>query len=122
VTLVGDAGYSPGPAVGGGTSIATVGAYVLAGELSRAGGDPDAALPRYDSKMGDFVLRARKLGTTTMRTLIPATPAQVQLMIQTMRVVPRLPAFVQRRLGALQGAAARALDSITLDKYDVTRD
>ena len=122
VTLVGDAGYSPGPAVGGGTSIATVGAYVLAGELSRAGGDPGAALPRYDSKMGDFVLRARKLGTTTMRTLIPATPAQVQLMIQTMRVVPRLPAFVQRRLGALQGAAARALDAITLDNYDVTRD
>jgi 2-polyprenyl-6-methoxyphenol hydroxylase-like FAD-dependent oxidoreductase len=119
VTLVGDAGYSPGPAVGGGTSIATVGAYVLAGELSRAGGDPTAALPRYDTKMNDFVLRARKLGTTTMRTLIPATPAQVQLLIQTMRVVPRLPAFLQRRLGALQGAGARALDSIALEDYEV---
>jgi 2-polyprenyl-6-methoxyphenol hydroxylase-like FAD-dependent oxidoreductase len=33
VTLVGDAGCSPGPAVGGGTSIAMVGAYVLAQEL-----------------------------------------------------------------------------------------
>ena len=32
VTLVGDAGYSPGPAVGGGTSLAVVGAYVLASE------------------------------------------------------------------------------------------
>lgn len=32
VTLVGDAGYCPGPAVGGSTSLAVVGAYVLAGE------------------------------------------------------------------------------------------
>jgi 2-polyprenyl-6-methoxyphenol hydroxylase-like FAD-dependent oxidoreductase len=32
-TLVGDAGYCPGPAVGGGTTVAAVGAYVLAGEL-----------------------------------------------------------------------------------------
>jgi 2-polyprenyl-6-methoxyphenol hydroxylase-like FAD-dependent oxidoreductase len=120
ITLVGDAGYSPGPAVGGGTSIAMVGAYVLAGELSRTGGDP-AALPRYDAKMTDFVLRTRKLGTTTMRTLIPATPTQVRLMVQTMRIVPRLPAVLQRRLGALQGAGARALDSITLEDYEVTR-
>src|SRR5439155_13815919 len=37
VTLVGDAGYSPGPAVGGGTTLAVVGAYVLAGELLAAG-------------------------------------------------------------------------------------
>ncbi len=39
VTLVGDAGYCPGPAVGGSTSLAVLGAYVLAGELARAGGD-----------------------------------------------------------------------------------
>ena len=35
VTLVGDAGYCPGPAVGGSTSLAVLGAYVLAGELPR---------------------------------------------------------------------------------------
>lgn len=39
VTLVGDAGYCPGPAVGGSTSIAVLGAYILAGELARSGGD-----------------------------------------------------------------------------------
>ena len=37
VTLVGDAGYCPGPAVGGSTSLAVYGAYVLAGEIARAG-------------------------------------------------------------------------------------
>ncbi len=36
VTLVGDAGYCPGPAVGGSTSLAVLGAYVLAGELAQA--------------------------------------------------------------------------------------
>ena len=120
MTLVGDAGYSPGPAVGGGTSIAMVGAYVLAGELSRAGGDPAVALPSTDDKMREFVRRARKLGTATMGTLIPATPAQVRLMIGMMRVVPRLPAFLQRRLWALQSTAAGALDSVAVENYDVT--
>ena len=33
VTLVGDAGYCPSPLSGQGTSLALVGAYVLAGEL-----------------------------------------------------------------------------------------
>jgi 2-polyprenyl-6-methoxyphenol hydroxylase-like FAD-dependent oxidoreductase len=120
VSLVGDAGYSPGPAVGGGTTIAMVGAYVLAGELSRAGGDPAVALPRYDAAVRELVRRARKLGTTTMRTLIPATPAQVRLMIGMMRVVPRLPAAVQRRVWALQSTAAGALDSVAVEDYDVT--
>ena len=46
VTLVGDAGYSPGPAVGGGTSIAMVGAYVLAQELGQVGRDFQAGLQR----------------------------------------------------------------------------
>ena len=117
VSLVGDAGYSPGPAVGGGTTIAMVGAYVLAGELSRAGADPAAALREYETKMNDLIRRSRKLGTTTMRTLIPATAGQLRLMVQMMRVVPRLPAVVQRRLWALQSTAAGALDSITLERY-----
>jgi len=39
VTLVGDAGYSPAPAVGGGTTVAAVGAYVLADRLAAADGD-----------------------------------------------------------------------------------
>ena len=120
VTLVGDAGYSPGPAVGGGTSVAMVGAYILAGELARAGGDPVAALPEYENKMGDVVRRTRQLGTTTMRTLIPATPRQVELMVLAMRVVPRLPVFLQRRLWALQSTAAGALDSIALENYRTT--
>ncbi|MBV9321381.1 MAG: FAD-dependent monooxygenase, partial [Mycobacterium sp.] len=48
VTLVGDAGYCPGPAVGGSTSLAVIGAYVLAGELAQAGGDYARAFAAYE--------------------------------------------------------------------------
>ena len=50
VALVGDAGY--GNTLGGfGTGLAVVGAYVLAGELARAGGDHTIAFARYDEIM-----------------------------------------------------------------------
>jgi 2-polyprenyl-6-methoxyphenol hydroxylase-like FAD-dependent oxidoreductase len=117
VTLVGDAGYSPGPAVGGGTSVAVVGAYVLAGELREAGGDPTTAFAAYETQMREFVLRSRTIGPTSMKTLIPRTPWQVWLTPQLMRLVPRLPATVQRRLSSLQGGPARALGAITLKQY-----
>ena len=53
VTLVGDAGYCPGPAVGGSTSLAVYGAYVLAGEIAKARGDPVAAFAGYEATMSD---------------------------------------------------------------------
>lgn len=54
-TLVGDAGYSPRPAVGGSTSLAVLGAYVLAGELARADGDHERAFPAYERAMAEHV-------------------------------------------------------------------
>ena len=59
VSLVGDAGYCPGPAVGGSTSLAVVGAYVLAGELAIAGGDHTRAFPSYERAISDYVRRSR---------------------------------------------------------------
>jgi 2-polyprenyl-6-methoxyphenol hydroxylase-like FAD-dependent oxidoreductase len=118
VTLVGDAGYSPGPAVGGGTALAVVGAYILAGELRAAGGDPATAFRSYESRMGEVVRRFRTIGPTVMKTLIPATPLQVWLTAQALRLVPRLPATLQRRLSAFQGRPAKALEAVTLDKYE----
>ncbi|WP_219463070.1 FAD-dependent monooxygenase [Nonomuraea rhizosphaerae] len=52
VTLVGDAGYCASPLSGQGTSLAMVGAYVLAQEL---GGDPHGAFERYETRMRPFV-------------------------------------------------------------------
>ena len=54
VTLVGDAGYCPSPLSGQGTSLALVGAYVLASELRAAAGDHRAAFARYQQQMSGF--------------------------------------------------------------------
>jgi 2-polyprenyl-6-methoxyphenol hydroxylase-like FAD-dependent oxidoreductase len=117
VTLVGDAGYSPAPAVGGGTVVAVVGAYVLAGELRAAGGDHTRAFDGYERAMGELVRRSRGIGPTTMKTLIPATPRQVWLTNQALRLIPRLPGMLQRRLWAFQARPARALEAVDLGRY-----
>jgi 2-polyprenyl-6-methoxyphenol hydroxylase-like FAD-dependent oxidoreductase len=121
VTLVGDRGYSPGPAVGGGTSIAVVGAYVLAGELRAAGGDHTTAFGNYEHEMLEFVRRSRSIGPTVMKSIIPRTPLQVGLTTRLMRLLPRLPATLRRGLSWSQGRPARALGSITLKDYEPTR-
>jgi 2-polyprenyl-6-methoxyphenol hydroxylase-like FAD-dependent oxidoreductase len=114
VTLVGDAGYSPGPAVGGGTSIAMVGAYVLAQELARTGRNYQTGLRAYEDRMRDLATKARGIGRSTMSTLIPRTGIQVRLMPELLRLVARMPPPIQQRLFQLQ--ATRALDSIHLTR------
>jgi len=55
VALVGDAGYCPSPFTGQGTSLALVGAQVLACELSRSPDDHAAAFARYEERLRPFV-------------------------------------------------------------------
>jgi 2-polyprenyl-6-methoxyphenol hydroxylase-like FAD-dependent oxidoreductase len=117
VTLVGDAGYCPGPAVGGGTAVAVVGAHVLAGALRAAGGDPATAFRSYERELRELVRLSHTIGPRVMKTLIPKTPRQVWLTTQAMRLLPRLPATLRGRLLSLQRGPARALAAITL-KHD----
>jgi 2-polyprenyl-6-methoxyphenol hydroxylase-like FAD-dependent oxidoreductase len=91
VTLVGDAGYCPAPAVGGGTTVAALGAYILAGELYAAGGNHSVAFPAYEQQLQQLVTRTRTLGPTVLKTLIPRTRQQVWATTQIVRVLPRLP-------------------------------
>jgi 2-polyprenyl-6-methoxyphenol hydroxylase-like FAD-dependent oxidoreductase len=65
--LVGDAGYCGSPMSGQGTSMAMVGAYVLAGELKAAGGDLRAALPAYEERLRGFVHRNQSLASPDMK-------------------------------------------------------
>jgi 2-polyprenyl-6-methoxyphenol hydroxylase-like FAD-dependent oxidoreductase len=53
--LVGDAAYCPSPFTGQGTSLAIVGAYVLAWELARAPHDQASAFAAYENRMRPFV-------------------------------------------------------------------
>ncbi len=63
VALLGDAGYCPSPLSGQGTSLALVGAHVLADSLARAGGDHLAAYARYEERMRPFVDLNQALAT-----------------------------------------------------------
>ncbi len=61
ISLVGDAAYAPAPISGQGTSLALVGAYVLAKQLAEAGVDFELAYKRYEEKMRTFVKRNQGL-------------------------------------------------------------
>lgn len=60
VALVGDSGYCPTPLTGLGTTLALVGAYVLAGELGTSD-DVATALARYQAVMRPFAASAQQL-------------------------------------------------------------
>ena len=95
-------------------SVAVIGAYLLATALRDAVGDPARAFERYEQATRELVTRSRRIAPAVMKTLIPATRRQVWLTIQAMRLVPRLPAAVQRRLFALQDTPATALGAVDL--------
>ncbi|WP_308345451.1 FAD-dependent monooxygenase [Streptomyces sp. ISL-94] len=63
VVLLGDAGYCPSPLSGQGTSLALVGAHVLAEEPARPGAEHRAAFTRYEERMRPFVELNQALAT-----------------------------------------------------------
>ena len=118
VALVGDAGYSPGAAVGGGTSLAIIAAYVLASELVRAGGDHVRGFAEYQRALEPVVRDSRKIGPTAINLIIPKSRRQIWLTAQGVRVLPHIPAPLRRRLTAFGGSAAAMLDEARLSKPD----
>jgi 2-polyprenyl-6-methoxyphenol hydroxylase-like FAD-dependent oxidoreductase len=60
VAMIGDAAYCPTPLTGKGTTLAIVGAYLLAGELSRHGNHEDA-FASYEKRMRPYVEEVQKL-------------------------------------------------------------
>lgn len=68
--LVGDAGYAPGP-TGTGTTLAIVGAYVLAGEVCKHKGNLDAALTGYEAQMRPLINDLQKIPPLIPTLLAP---------------------------------------------------
>jgi flavin-dependent dehydrogenase len=75
VVLVGDAGYCPSPMSGQGSSLALIGAYVLAGELAAAAGDHRQAFAAYERLLRPFIEANHELGirSASFMTQDPAT-------------------------------------------------
>jgi 2-polyprenyl-6-methoxyphenol hydroxylase-like FAD-dependent oxidoreductase len=110
VALLGDAGYCPTPLTGLGTSLALVGAYVLAGELA-ATGDHRAAFARYDEIMRPYVTEAQKLPPGGASGFAPSSALGIRMRAASMRSMTRWP---MRALLAAQFAKA---GNITLPDY-----
>lgn len=112
VALLGDAAYCPSPASGQGTSLALVGAYVLAGELAAAGGDPGRGFAGYEARMRGYVLHNQRLGQEFAREMIKAGKISIWFQNQMMRMLPYLPwkdLIMQRILDQI-GRAANAIE------------
>ncbi|MGI4442968.1 hypothetical protein ACR2VZ_27360, partial [Klebsiella pneumoniae] len=61
MALLGDAGYTPSPITGMGTTLSLTGAYILAGEISRHGADVQAGLQSYAKVVRPYVTEGQKL-------------------------------------------------------------
>ncbi|GAA4943204.1 2-polyprenyl-6-methoxyphenol hydroxylase-like FAD-dependent oxidoreductase [Nonomuraea thailandensis] len=122
VTLAGDAGYCPGPAVGGSTSLAVVGAYVLAGELAAHGGDHTRAFPAYEAELGEYVRRSRTFAINAARRLVPGSRLDLWALLKGVRLVNRLPVALTRAAVKLGSKGVRLHDSIALKDYAAPRE
>jgi 2-polyprenyl-6-methoxyphenol hydroxylase-like FAD-dependent oxidoreductase len=91
VALAGDAGYCASPLSGMGTSLAIVGAYVLAGELQASQGDHVRAFAAYDDRMRGFVEASQKQGKGNTQWFIPGSKAFLAMRNLTFKLMPYLP-------------------------------
>ena len=110
VALVGDAGYCCSPLSGQGTSVALLGAYILAGELAAAGDDYEKGFTSYQAEFQDYVKRNQWLvvdnipgGAPIPQEVLPHSPLDHPQGLLTgqwgRRSVPAfmVPAFIVKR-------------------------
>ena len=116
VVLVGDAGYCASPASGQGTSLALVGAYVLAGELAAAEGDHRTGFTRYENEMRAFVEQNQKLALQNLQGMVMQNRWQVWMQTQMIRMLPYLPGK-ERIIGRITEAIHQAATAIKLKDY-----
>ncbi|UBU14071.1 FAD-dependent monooxygenase [Nonomuraea gerenzanensis] len=111
VVLVGDAGYCASPASGQGTSLALVGAYVLAGELATGGGTEG-----YERELRPFVAANQALGPANVKGMVIGSRAALWFQLRMMRLLPRLPGR-NRMIERITGPIFRAANAIVLKDY-----
>ncbi|HEY4023969.1 MAG TPA: FAD-dependent monooxygenase [Pseudonocardiaceae bacterium] len=99
VAVVGDAAYCPTLVTGAGTSLAMVGAYLLAGELHAAAGDHERAFAAYERRFRPQVTKAQSGTPEGARMMIPATEGAIWRRNQLLRLAPLAVAMagMQRR-------------------------
>ncbi|WP_183576651.1 FAD-dependent monooxygenase [Mucilaginibacter sp. X5P1] len=120
VVLLGDAGYCPSPASGQGTSMALVGAYVLAGELAAANSDHFTAFLKYEWEMKGFIRKNQQLGLSVLKEMIPKSKMQVWFQNTMLRLLTHSPwknRVLKGILGKIQSDVEDAANAIELKDY-----
>jgi len=107
VALLGDAAFGPSPLSGQGTSLALIGAYLLAYHLSTSP-DMGDALALWERGFRSNVEQNQRLATDGMANLLPASRLGIFARNQTMRVLPIL-ARLGRGFGGRIERASRAI-------------
>jgi 2-polyprenyl-6-methoxyphenol hydroxylase-like FAD-dependent oxidoreductase len=122
IVLLGDTAYCTSPLSGLGTSLALVGAYVLAGELSQHGNDLPTALAAYEATCRPMVEEAQKMPERILSVIIPETALGIRIMHLSARVVTslRLPETIGPMVARhLEKRAWKLPQYATLDGLDV---
>lgn len=115
VALVGDAAYAASAASGQGTSLALVGAYVLAAELAGAG-DHATAFAAYEERMRPFVTRNQALGPANVKRMVLRSRSQVRMSMALLGLMAKLPGR-DRLLAKVMAPIQRAANAISLETY-----
>jgi 2-polyprenyl-6-methoxyphenol hydroxylase-like FAD-dependent oxidoreductase len=112
--VLGDAGYCPTPLTGLGTSVALVGAYVLAGELAAAEGDHPTAFARYEQIMRPYVGSAQEFPPGGVGGYAPNSALMIRMRAASMRMMGRWPV---RNLVARQFAKAADIELLDYNQH-----
>ncbi|SCG70355.1 FAD-dependent monooxygenase [Micromonospora humi] len=116
VALLGDAAWCPSPLTGQGTSLALVGAYLLAGELAAADGDHRVGHRRYEEALRAHVAKGQELPGGGISGFLPAGRAAIRLRDASMRAIASRP---------MRGLATRLFfshaDGLDLPEYAAGR-
>jgi 2-polyprenyl-6-methoxyphenol hydroxylase-like FAD-dependent oxidoreductase len=118
VALLGDAAFCPSPVGGGGSSLALIGAYVLAGELSRAA-DHQAALAGYEQFMRPHVATAQNVRPVVLRRANPRTRAGIRALHTGARLIASPPVRAGMSLAG-KTFGSLAVEKIALPDYSLT--
>ena len=106
--LLGDAAWATGP-FGLGTSLALVGAYILAGELS-GGRDTGAALARYEELMRPFVDKAQDVKPIALRAMNPRSAAGLSVQRRVLSAAGALSSMFGGLVGKLSGPPSEVIE------------
>jgi 2-polyprenyl-6-methoxyphenol hydroxylase-like FAD-dependent oxidoreductase len=103
VMLLGDAAHCPAPSSGQGTSLALVGAYVLADEIAKTG-----HAGAYEERMRPYVAKNMEFGRRMVKDMVPGGRLAIAFRnygMRTLKFHPRKEQVIERVLAPLREAA-----------------